>query len=86
MLLWFEKRNYHNAIKNLNKLYLLDNYKSTDLALRFRIGVSEIIIRYELKDFDLLEYKINELRKDFKEYLNQKGNVKEKEYYHPCLN
>ncbi|MEP7169476.1 MAG: hypothetical protein ABI855_08925 [Bacteroidota bacterium] len=80
MLLWFEKRNYQNAIKNLNKLYLLDNYKTTDLALRFRISVTELIIRYELKDFDLLEYKINQLRKDFKEYLNQKENEKEKEF------
>jgi len=80
MFLWFEKRNYQNAIKNLNKLYLLDNYKTTDLALRFRIAVTELIIRYELKDFDLLEYKINQLRKDFKEYLNLKENVKEKEF------
>jgi hypothetical protein len=80
MLLWFENRNYHNAIKHLNKLYLLDNYKTTDLALRFRIAVTELIIRYELKDFDLLEYKINQLRKDFKAYLNQKENVKEKEF------
>jgi hypothetical protein len=80
MLLWFENRNYHNAIKNLNKLYLLDNYKSTDLALRFRITVAELIIRYELKHFDLLEYKINQLTKDFKEYLNQKENLKEKEF------
>jgi hypothetical protein len=80
MLLWFDKRNYHNAIKNLNKFYLLDNYKTTDPALRFRVAVVELIIRYELKDFDLLEYKINQLRKDFKEYLNQKENLKEKEF------
>jgi hypothetical protein len=80
MLLWFDKRDYHNAIKNLNKFYQLDNYKTTDPALRFRIGVVELIIRYEIKDFDLLEYKINQLRKDFKEYLNQKENLKEKEF------
>lgn len=80
MLLWFDKQQYPNAIKNLNKLYMLDNYKTTDVALRFRIAVAELIIRYELKDFDLLEYKINQLRKDFKEYLKQIENEKEKEF------
>lgn len=80
MLLWFDKRQYQNAIKNLNKLYLLDNYKSTDVALRFRIVMAELIIRYELKDFDLLEYKINQVKKDFKVFLHLKENEREKEF------
>lgn len=80
MLLRFDKQQYQEAIKNLNKLYRLDNFKSTDVALRFRIAVAELIIRYELKDFELLDYKINQVRKDFKAYLNQPENIKEKEF------
>lgn len=78
VILWFDKRQYKDAIKNLNKLYQLDQYKSTDENIRFRIAVTELIIRYELKDFDLLEYKIDQVRRDFKSFLNR--SEKEKEF------
>ena len=80
VLSWFDKKQYQQAIKNLNKLYQLDNYKSTDVAVRFRIAMAELIIRYELKDFDLLEYKINQVKKDFKIFLQQTENEREKEF------
>ena len=80
VLLYFDKKQYKEAIKLLNKLYQLDGYRSTDPAIRFRIAVAELIIRYELKDFDLLEYKIGQVRSDFKAYLKQAENRKEKEF------
>ncbi len=80
VLLYFDKKEYKEAIRNLNKLYFLDQYKSTDISIRFRVAVAELIIRYELKDFDLLDYKINQVKKDFKTFLAQKENETEREF------
>ncbi len=76
----FDQKKYHQAIKHLNKLYLLDSYKKTDLTLRFKIAIAELIIRYELKDYDLLEYRIEQVRKDFREFLSMKEQQREKEF------
>jgi len=80
VLLYFDKHQYRQAVKVLNKLYLLDGYRTTDPAIRFRVAVAELVIRYELKDFDLLEYKIGQVRSDFKAFLRQPENDKEKEF------
>lgn len=76
----FDQKKYHQAVKHLNKLYLADNYKNTDQSLRFKIAIAELIMRYELKDYDLLEYKIEQLKKDFKELLLLKDHQREKDF------
>lgn len=80
VVLHFDRKDYRTAIKNLNKLYLLDDYKTTDISIRFRIAMAELIIRYELKDFDLLEYKINRAQKEFRSYLTMEENEKDREF------
>ena len=78
-VLWFEKQQYHNAVKNLTKLYLHDSYKNADASLKFKIAIAELIMRYELKDFDFLEHKISQVKKDYKEFLAQTEHKREKE-------
>lgn len=78
-ILWFDKQNYHNAIRNLNKLYMQDGYKSADETLKFKIAIAELIMRYELNDFDLLEYKITQIRKLYKKLLKLPENRRESE-------
>jgi len=56
---------------------LLDSYKNTDASLKFKIAIAELIIRYELQDYDVFDYKFAQFNKDFKQYLPQKENVKE---------
>ena len=68
-VLFFDKHQYSKAVKNLSRLYLLDGYKDTDKSLRFKIAIAELIIRYELKDEELLLLKIEQVRKDFKDLL-----------------
>lgn len=79
-ILWFDKGRYHNAIKNLNKLFHHGNYENADIALKFKIAVAELIIRYELNDFDFLEHKINQLKKDYDQLLIKKEHVREEEF------
>ncbi|NNF01952.1 MAG: hypothetical protein HKN22_04645, partial [Bacteroidia bacterium] len=75
----FDLKNYSQAIKNLNKLYLLDSYKNTDRVLQFKVAVAELIIRYEFNDFDLLEYKMGRLNKDYGDLLANEDFLSEKD-------
>lgn len=78
-ILWFDKQNYQNAIRNLNKLYIHDSYKNADETLKFKITIAELIIRYELNDLDLLEYKIAQVRKQFKKLFKRPEHKREVE-------
>lgn len=77
-VLLFDQRNYHASIRNLNKVYLLEGYKNADRALQFKIAIAELMIRYELNDFDILEIKIEQVKKDYKEILKRKEAEREK--------
>lgn len=74
---YFDLHDYHASIRNLNRLYLLDAYGSTDIFLKFKIAIAELMIRYELKDFDVLEQKIRLIRKNFREVFNKRGSQRE---------
>lgn len=73
----FEKGDYRNAIKNLNKLVVHESYKNADRSLRFRIAIVELIIRLELNDFEFLEYRIAQIKKEYKDLLQNEENIRE---------
>lgn len=79
-ILWFEKAEFHNSIRSLNKLYTHAEYKNADNALKFKIAIAELIIRYELLDFDFLGTRINQIKKHFKEMLSKPEHEREKEF------
>ncbi|MEK6615922.1 MAG: hypothetical protein AABZ32_07405 [Bacteroidota bacterium] len=79
-ILLFEKKDFHTSVKNLNKLYLHPEYKNADLTLKFKIAITELIIRYELLDFDYLETKITQVKRQFKKAFNDSENIREKEF------
>ena len=61
----FDKKDYKASLKNLVKLQMHENFKNLDEALRYKIAIAELIIRYELNDFDYVEHKIERIKKDF---------------------
>jgi len=63
---YFDLNNYNQAIKNLNKTYLMSSYAKADVALKFKIAVAELIIRYELKDYDFWKYRFDQIYREFK--------------------
>lgn len=79
-ILWFEKSDYHSAIRNLNKLYIHEEFRNADLALKFKISIAELIIRYELSDFDFLETRVNQIKKQFSFLLSKPEHEREKEF------
>ena len=74
---YFDIRDFHQSIRHMNRLFALDGYAVADSTLKFKIAIAELMIRYELKDFDILEIKIHQIKKDFKEYFSQKSNTRE---------
>ncbi len=76
-ILSYNLKQYKKAAKYLHQLYLLDSYKNTDASYKFKTEIAELLIRYELNDFDYLEYRIKQVRKDFKEKLTLEENSRE---------
>jgi len=77
-ILWFEKKDFRASVKFLNKLYLHVEFKNADTGLKFKIAIAELIIRFELLDFDFLEVKIKQVKRQFRTLLSDPDNQREK--------
>ncbi|HEX5003624.1 MAG TPA: hypothetical protein VFW78_14115 [Bacteroidia bacterium] len=79
-VLHFDLHSFRESIRYISRLYLLDSYKNADEALQLKIAVSELIVRYELRDLDYLDYRTGRLRKDFRALLKTDEFLKEKDF------
>lgn len=70
---------YKKATKWLHQLYILESFKQTDDSYKFKTAFAELIIRFEMSDFDFLEYRIRQVKKDFNEQLSIPENKREAE-------
>ena len=77
-LAWFDLKEFNKAARYLTKLQLLPGFKDTDAALRLRIAVAELMIRYEMNDSDNFGYKYKLFKKDFNKELSDPANETEK--------
>lgn len=78
-VLWFDKKDFRNSIRNLNNLYHHEGYKNADQSLRFKIAVAELIIRYELGDFDTLDYRMLQLKSEYKKLMKKEEHKRDAE-------
>lgn len=76
-ILWFEKGDFHQAIRCMNRLYVHQEYKNADRSLQFKIRVAELLIRFELDDPEFLENRTKSLKKDFATLLRSGDGNKE---------
>lgn len=70
---YFGIKNYRAALKSIVKLYMLESYKALDAALRLKIALVELMIRFELGDFDFVEQRVAQLKKEFKKEFAKEG-------------
>lgn len=70
-VLYFGKKRFKDALKNLVKPLLEDAYSNLDEAFRLKLSVYELIIRFELEDTDYLERKIDSVTKEYKQLLKR---------------
>lgn len=61
----FDKKNFKESLKNLVKPSMQDAFKHLDEAWHLKLSVFELMIRYELGDFDYLEHKTERIKKDY---------------------
>jgi tetratricopeptide (TPR) repeat protein len=67
-IFYFEKGDYRQAVRRLNQLYHHERFALTAVALRFRIGVFELMVRIEMGDGDFLEQRLKQVRQEFAEH------------------
>ena len=75
----FDNENYKAAIRNLVKLTMEPGFASLDRILRMKIAVAELIIRYELQDIDVLERRLDQVKKEFADILKTKDGKRQEE-------
>ncbi len=66
---YFGIKDFKASLKSIVKLYMLDSFKTLDSAFRFKIAITELIIRYEQGDVDFIEQRIHQVKKEFKNEL-----------------
>lgn len=70
---YFDQKNFKQAIRSLVKLMMEPGYPNMDQMLRLKLGIAELMIRFELGDFDILEHRSDQLRKEFGDLLKTKA-------------
>lgn len=78
-VLYFDNANYKQAIRNLVKLTMEPGFAGLDRVLRMKIAVAELIIRYELGDFDVLERRFEQVKKEFADLLRTRDGKRQQE-------
>ena len=75
----FDKKNFKESLKHLVKPMMQDAFKHLDEAWHLKLAVFELMIRYELNDFDYLEHKSERIRKEYSTLLKKDEYVRQKQ-------
>lgn len=70
-------KKYSLAQKNISRLVLQNDFDNLDTIFQFQIFVFELVLRVELKQKDILNDKIAQLKSNFKKILKLKEFKKE---------
>lgn len=75
----FDKKNFKESLKHLVKPMMQDAFKHLDEAWHLKLAVFELMIRYELNDFDYLEHKSERIKKEYLILLRKEEYVRQKQ-------
>lgn len=75
----FDKKNFKESLKHLVKPMMQDAFKHLDEAWHLKLAVFELMIRYELNDFDYLEHKSERIRKEYSSLLKKEEYGRQKQ-------
>jgi len=76
-LCYFTNARYDEAIKEVIAVKMLPLYKKIDELLRLKIDIAELIIRFEMSDLDIIEYRIKQIQREFKSILLEESSERE---------
>ena len=76
---YFDLKQFQQAARQLGKAAICASFKKADESVKFKMAVAELIIRFELGDFDFWLYRKEQIAKTFAEALEQDRFRKERE-------
>tara|TARA_Y100000385_G_scaffold287412_1_gene351619 strand:- start:201 stop:1658 length:1458 start_codon:yes stop_codon:yes gene_type:complete len=76
-LQYFDVKKYKSAIKTLSRIILHRSFLTFDSSFRIKIVAAELIIRYEIGDFDYLEERMKQIKKRYKNILANDNYIRE---------
>lgn len=79
-VLHFDTQDFKMALKNVVNLKMEESFAGLDEGFRMKINIMELMIRYELKDYDFLDYQIDQVTKEHNKLLNGKSFKRDKEF------
>lgn len=74
----YNKGQYQSAIKILVRSYILEGFQSAGPGLQLKVGVSELMIRYQLDEYEVIVNRVHQLRSDFGLILDDPAYAREK--------
>jgi hypothetical protein len=76
---YYSTQQYQKAIKTLVKVFIHDGYEKAESSLKLRFGIFELLLRLETDEFDLVDKRIDKIRKEFHQNLLEVSNHSERE-------
>lgn len=77
-LAWHDQGNLQKSIRYVVKTYLLEGFKTAAPALQLRVAVAELIVRYKLRQYDMVVQRVRQVKNDFKASLKTSEFGREK--------
>ncbi|MCI5055080.1 MAG: hypothetical protein MRY83_03170, partial [Flavobacteriales bacterium] len=68
-----------SASKYIVKMKIHDSFGTLDIGFRLKIRVAELIIRYDLSNYDYVEDEIVNIKKEFKKILSDQAYLRQKQ-------
>jgi hypothetical protein len=77
-LQYFDLKEFKPALKSIVKIKQEENFKVFDEALQIKILVFEMMVRFELEDFDFIESLLTKIKRDYRDLLKESGFLRQK--------
>jgi hypothetical protein len=79
-VMYFTQRQYSKCIVSLNRLYQHEGYENTDRYVKMSVYIGELMVRFETRELDVVDYRLKQIMKDNRELLADKAMEKEKQF------
>jgi len=76
---YFDIGEFRKANRAIVKLKFEDVYNTLDKAFQLKIGILELVIRYEMEDFDFIEYQGARVKRNFEKLLKKPAYKRQKQ-------
>lgn len=80
-ILFFKTGKHNDAIRSFVKYYTNEYYKKSDNLFKFRVAITELMMHFESKDLAGISIRLEQVRKQFKDEMDQTDACAEKLMY-----